>query len=112
ASAPLVTSSLTTRRSSRSPQGLGHGVGVPTGAHHRVAGGQGGFDEIDAHATAGPSNEPDLPVSHGILDHSTQSPSFDQGSINSSIYLHKRGSNQSGNFSEFARIPNRENGFA
>src|SRR6266704_266058 len=33
-----------------------------------VAGGQGGFDEIDAHATAGSSDEPDLPVSHGIID--------------------------------------------
>src|SRR5438132_8890893 len=92
-------------------QGLSHGVGVPTGAHHRVAGGQSGFDEIDAHATAGSSNEPDLPVSHGIIDtqpnlhHLTKAQS-------TSIYLHKRGSNQPGNFSEFARIPNRENGFA
>src|SRR6266704_3439355 len=76
-----------------------------------VAGGQGGFDEIDAHATAGSSDEPDLPVSHGIIDtqpnlhHLTKAQS-------TSIYLHKRGSNQPGNFSEFARIPNRENGFA
>src|SRR5439155_1417836 len=28
--------------------GLSYSVGVPTGAHHRVAGGQGGFDEIEA----------------------------------------------------------------
>src|SRR5437667_5622709 len=48
--------------------GLSHDVWVPTSSHHRVAGCQGGFDEIDAHATAGPSNEPDLPVSHGIID--------------------------------------------
>jgi hypothetical protein len=31
-----------------------------------VACGQGGLDEIHAHATAGTSNEPDLLVSHGI----------------------------------------------
>jgi len=33
-----------------------------------VAGGQGGFGEFDAHASAGSSNEPDLLVSHGIID--------------------------------------------
>ena len=69
ASARLVTSSLTTRRSSKSPTALATASGsraVPTTAW---AGGEGGFDEIDAHATAGSSNEPDLLVSHGISLH-------------------------------------------
>src|SRR2546428_399925 len=50
----------------RPSHGLGHGVAVPAGGHDRVACGQGGLDEINAHATAGTSYEPDLLVRHGI----------------------------------------------
>src|SRR5213592_4130964 len=42
---------------------LCYSVGVPTGGHDRVAGGQGGLGDIDAHATPGTGNKPDLGVS-------------------------------------------------
>ena len=48
----------------RLSQGLGHAVAVPAGGHNRVAGRQGGLGEIDAHAAAGSSDEPDLLVTH------------------------------------------------
>src|SRR5437773_1141358 len=48
---------------------LGYGAQVPAGGHDRVAGGQGGLGEIDTHATAGTSNEPNLLVS--LASHGT-----------------------------------------
>src|SRR2546425_8316629 len=49
----------------RPTHGLGHGVGVSAGGNDGVTGGQRGFDEIDPHATACSSNEPN-PLIHGI----------------------------------------------
>src|SRR6266699_5681053 len=53
----------------RLSHGLGYGVGVPAGGHDGVTCGQGGLDEIDAHATAGTSNKPNLLVS--LASHGT-----------------------------------------
>ncbi len=50
----------------RLSQGLGHAVAVPARSHDRVAGRQGGLGEIDAHATAGSSDKPNLLVTHDI----------------------------------------------
>jgi hypothetical protein len=44
----------------RLTQDRGHAIAVPTLCHNRVAGRQGGLGEIDAHATAGAGNKPDL----------------------------------------------------
>jgi hypothetical protein len=44
----------------RPTHGPGHRVGVPAGGRHRVAGGEGGLGEVDAHATTGAGDEPDL----------------------------------------------------
>ena len=48
----------------RLSQRLGHALGVPAGRHNRVAGRQGGLGEIDAHATAGAGDEPNLLAAH------------------------------------------------
>jgi len=50
----------------RLSQGLGDAVAVPARGHNRVTSRQGGLGEIDAHATAGSSDKPDLLVTHGI----------------------------------------------
>ena len=39
-------------------------VGVAAGGHDRVAGGEGGPGDVDAHAAAGTGDQPDLLVSH------------------------------------------------
>ena len=39
-------------------------LGVAAGGDDRVAGGQGGLGDVDAHAAAGAGDEPDLLVSH------------------------------------------------
>src|SRR5712671_520380 len=41
-----------------------HGSAVPAGRHNRVTGYKGGFGEIDAHASAGSSDKPNLFVTH------------------------------------------------
>ena len=46
--------------------GLGHGVGVAAGGDDRVAGGERGLRDVDAHAAAGAGDEPDLLVSHAL----------------------------------------------
>ena len=66
ASARLVTSSLTVSRSFDCPRAFDNAVAVPAGGHDRVAGRQGGLGEVDAHATAGARDEPDLPVTHDL----------------------------------------------
>ena len=43
-----------------------HSLAVTTGRHNRVAGGQRGLREIDAHAAAGTRDQPDL-LAHRIL---------------------------------------------
>src|SRR2546427_326305 len=53
----------------RLSHGLGHGARVPACGHDRVTCGQGGLDEIDAHATPGTSNKPNLLVS--LASHGT-----------------------------------------
>ncbi len=45
-------------------EGRGDGVGVAGGGDHRMAGGQCGLGDVDAHATAGAGDEPNLLVSH------------------------------------------------
>ena len=66
ASCVLVTSSLTTSRSSASPSASRDGVGVAAGGDDVVAGGQRGLGEVDAHAAAGAGDEPGLRLgSHG-----------------------------------------------
>ena len=66
ASARLVTSSLTASRSFDCPKALDTRVAVPARRHDRVAGGQRGLGEIDAHAAAGSRNKPNLLVTHDI----------------------------------------------
>ena len=62
----------------RLSQGLRHAVAVPARGHNCVAGRQRGLSEIDAHATAGSSDEPSLLVIHEIafLGNGWTSPSF------------------------------------
>jgi len=44
--------------------GVGHGIGVAAGRDDCVAGGERGLRDVDAHAPAGPSDEPNPLVSH------------------------------------------------
>src|SRR5204863_47794 len=50
----------------RAAQGAGHAPAVPTRGHDCVAGRQGGLGDLDAHAAARSSDEPDRPVAHDI----------------------------------------------
>ena len=58
ADARLVMSSSTTSRSSASPTAVGHGFGVAAGGDDRVAGGERGLRDVDAHAAACAGDEP------------------------------------------------------
>ena len=42
-------------------------LGVASGSYNRMAGGQGGLSDVDAHPAAGASNEPNLLVNHAAL---------------------------------------------
>jgi hypothetical protein len=45
-------------------EGSADPLGVAAGGDHGVTGGQGGLDDLDAHAAAGTGDEPNLLVSH------------------------------------------------